>query len=72
MHFGLTTPIVTLVPCRHAAWEESAGVDELRRIAAAAASTCSCAIAACRTTSINSTRSWPRSRRDLLSERTLP
>ena len=36
MHFGLTTPIVTLVPRRHATWEETAGVDELRQIAIAA------------------------------------
>lgn len=36
MRFGLTTPIVTLNPRRHAAWEESAGVDALRQIAHAA------------------------------------
>ena len=36
MRFGLTTPIVTLVPRRHALWEEGAGVDELRQIAQAA------------------------------------
>ncbi len=36
MRFGLTTPIVTLVPRRHAAWEEDAGVEELRQIAEAA------------------------------------
>lgn len=36
MRFGLTTPILTLVPRRHAAWEETAGADELRQIAQAA------------------------------------
>ena len=36
MRFGLTTPVVTLLPRRHATWEESAGVDELRQIAVAA------------------------------------
>src|SRR5262245_65975178 len=36
MRFGLTTPMVTLVPRTHAAWEEDAGPDELRRIAEAA------------------------------------
>lgn len=36
MRFGLTTPIVTLNPRRHAVWEETAGVNELRRIAQAA------------------------------------
>jgi probable F420-dependent oxidoreductase len=36
MRFGLTTPIVTLVPRKHGAWEEGAGVGELRRIAEAA------------------------------------
>ncbi len=36
MRFGLTTPIVTLNPRRHAVWEESAGIHELRRIAQAA------------------------------------
>jgi probable F420-dependent oxidoreductase len=36
MRFGLTTPIVTLNPRRHAAWEETAGVSELRQIAQAA------------------------------------
>jgi probable F420-dependent oxidoreductase len=36
MRFGLTTPVVTLVPHRHAAWEETAGADELRQIAQAA------------------------------------
>lgn len=33
MRFGLTTPIVTLVPRAHAAWEAEAGPAELRRIA---------------------------------------
>lgn len=33
MRFGLTTPVVTLVPRSHAAWEEDAGPDELRVIA---------------------------------------
>ena len=36
MRFGLTTPVVTLVPRSHAAWETEAGPDELRRIATAA------------------------------------
>jgi probable F420-dependent oxidoreductase len=36
MRFGLTTPIVTLTPRSHAAWETSAGLAELRRIAEAA------------------------------------
>jgi len=36
MRFGLTTPVVTLVPRTHAAWEEEAGPDELRVIAEAA------------------------------------
>ncbi|HXQ24682.1 MAG TPA: TIGR03619 family F420-dependent LLM class oxidoreductase [Candidatus Acidoferrales bacterium] len=36
MQFGLTTPVVTLVPRRHATWEEDAGVDALREIAIAA------------------------------------
>jgi probable F420-dependent oxidoreductase len=36
MRFGLTTPIVTLNPRRHAGWEENAGVDALRQIAQAA------------------------------------
>ena len=36
MRFGLTTPVVTLVPRSHAAWEADAGPEELRRIAAAA------------------------------------
>ncbi len=36
MHFGLTTPILTLVPRTHAAWEVDAGPDELRQIAQAA------------------------------------
>jgi probable F420-dependent oxidoreductase len=33
MRFGLTTPVVTLVPRSHAEWENEAGPDELRRIA---------------------------------------
>jgi probable F420-dependent oxidoreductase len=33
MRFGLTTPIVTLAPRTHAAWERTAGPDELREIA---------------------------------------
>lgn len=33
MRFGLTTPVVTLVPRSHAAWEVEAGPDEIRRIA---------------------------------------
>ena len=36
VRFGLTTPIVTLNPRVHAAWEETAGVDALRQIAQAA------------------------------------
>lgn len=36
MRFGLTTPVVTLVPRTHAAWEADAGPAELRRIAIAA------------------------------------
>lgn len=36
MRFGLTTPVVTLVPRNHAAWEADAGPEELRRIAVAA------------------------------------
>src|SRR5262249_4345384 len=36
MRFGLTTPVVTLVPRSHATWEEDAGPDELRVIAEAA------------------------------------
>jgi len=36
MRFGLTTPVVTLVPRTHAAWETEAGPEELRRIAMAA------------------------------------
>jgi probable F420-dependent oxidoreductase len=36
MRFGLTTPVVTLVPRTHAAWEVEAGAEELRRIATAA------------------------------------
>ena len=33
MRFGLTTPVVTLVPRRHAFWEESAGTAALQQIA---------------------------------------
>lgn len=33
MRFGLTTPIVTLAPRTHAAWERTAGPEELREIA---------------------------------------
>jgi probable F420-dependent oxidoreductase len=36
MRFGLTTPIVTLVPRSHAAWEADAGPGELRAIVQAA------------------------------------
>jgi probable F420-dependent oxidoreductase len=36
VRFGLTTPIVTLTPRSHAAWETTAGLLELRRIAEAA------------------------------------
>ena len=36
MRFGLTTPVVTLVPRTHAAWEAEAGPEELRQIAEAA------------------------------------
>jgi len=36
MLFGLTTPVVTLVPRSHAAWERDAGVAEIHQIAAAA------------------------------------
>ena len=36
MRFGLTTPILTLNPRVHAAWEETAGVDALRQIGQAA------------------------------------
>jgi probable F420-dependent oxidoreductase len=36
MRFGLTTPVVTLVPGVHADWEVDAGPAELRRIAVAA------------------------------------
>jgi probable F420-dependent oxidoreductase len=36
MRFGLITPVVTLVPRTHAAWEAAAGPAELRRIAVAA------------------------------------
>src|SRR5262249_34851800 len=33
MRFGLTTPVVTMVPRAHADWEEDAGAEEIRRIA---------------------------------------
>jgi probable F420-dependent oxidoreductase len=33
MRFGLTTPIVTLAPRTHAAWERTAGPEEIRAIA---------------------------------------
>lgn len=36
MRFGLTTPVVTLVPSTHAAWERDAGVAEIRQVAVAA------------------------------------
>jgi probable F420-dependent oxidoreductase len=36
MRFGLTTPVLTLVPRSHAAWEVDAGPDAIRRIAIAA------------------------------------
>ena len=36
MRFGITTPVVTMVPRRHAAWEETAGVGAIRQIAQAA------------------------------------
>ena len=36
MRFGLTTPVLTLVPRSHAAWEADAGPEEVRRIAQAA------------------------------------
>jgi probable F420-dependent oxidoreductase len=36
MRFGLTTPVVTLVPRTHADWEADAGPEALRRIAVAA------------------------------------
>ncbi len=36
MRFGLTTPVVTLVPRSHAPWEAAGGPEELRRIAATA------------------------------------
>jgi probable F420-dependent oxidoreductase len=36
MLFGLTTPIVTLAPRTHAAWERNAGPEELREIARSA------------------------------------
>lgn len=36
MRFGLTTPVVTMVPRTHAAWEREAGVAEIRQIAIAA------------------------------------
>jgi probable F420-dependent oxidoreductase len=33
VRFGLTTPVLTLVPRRHAPWEAAAGVGEIRRMA---------------------------------------
>ncbi|MBX3025436.1 LLM class F420-dependent oxidoreductase [bacterium] len=33
MRFGLTTPVVTMVPRTHAAWERDAGVAEIRQVA---------------------------------------
>ncbi|HSQ00740.1 MAG TPA: TIGR03619 family F420-dependent LLM class oxidoreductase [Candidatus Dormibacteraeota bacterium] len=36
MRFGLTTPVVTMVPRTHAAWERDAGVAEIRQIATTA------------------------------------
>lgn len=36
MRFGLVTPIVTLVPGTHVSWENAAGPEELRQIAATA------------------------------------
>lgn len=36
LRFGLTTPIVTLVPRSHAPWEAAAGAEDLRRVAEAA------------------------------------
>jgi probable F420-dependent oxidoreductase len=36
MRFGLTTPVVTMVPRSHAAWEVDAGPNELRTIAVTA------------------------------------
>ena len=36
MRFGLTTPVVTMVPRTHAAWERDAGSAEIHRIAATA------------------------------------
>jgi probable F420-dependent oxidoreductase len=36
MRFGLTTPVVTMVPRIHAAWERDAGVAEIRQVAVAA------------------------------------
>ncbi|GIW40481.1 MAG: LLM class F420-dependent oxidoreductase [Candidatus Binatia bacterium] len=33
MRFGITTPVVTLVPRTHASWEETAGPEQLRTIA---------------------------------------
>ncbi len=36
MRFGLVTPMLTLVPNGHAAWEETAGASELRQIVIAA------------------------------------
>jgi probable F420-dependent oxidoreductase len=34
--FGIVTPVVTLNPRSHAPWEESAGIEELRRLSVAA------------------------------------
>lgn len=36
MRFGLTTPVVTMVPRTHAAWERDAGVAEIHQIAVTA------------------------------------
>ena len=36
MRFGLTTPVVTMVPRTHAAWEREAGVADIHQIAVAA------------------------------------
>jgi len=36
MRFGLTTPVVTMVPRTHAAWEREAGVAEISHVAEAA------------------------------------
>lgn len=36
MHLGITSPIVTAVPGFHSAWERTAGIEELARIAEAA------------------------------------